>query len=185
MRRPGSRITPPAAYQLVEFLAREAGAYGCIYWQLAPSADLTAKPPTGRFFPVASWCRFSDIRPWYLLPADSITGEACLAGEPIVIPRIDDAKDRINEAARRLLQEHWRMTSCAAAPVDPRPARRAVTFYKRDGPLERSRVARAAFLAGHLPALFAAIADREFLHFAEDLDDVLYPASSKAAPLGG
>jgi len=166
---------------LLEFLAKAAGADGCIFWQLAPSADLSAKPPLGRFFPVASWCRFSDIHPWYFLPAKSITGEACLAGKPVVIPSIDEVRDRIDSEALRLVSELWRMKSCAAAPVENRPAKRAVTFYKRDGPLDEGKVEEAAFLAAHVPVLFDAIAEREFLHFVEDLDEVLYPASAKVS----
>lgn len=70
--------SPGEIVRLLQFLCEEVGADGVIYWHLAPGSIVTRETMQGRFSPVASWCRFDDIKPWYFLPVDSHTGHTWL-----------------------------------------------------------------------------------------------------------
>ena len=173
---------------LLEYLAKIAGADGVIFWRLAPGSILTETVLSGRFFPVASWCRFDDISPWYHVPADSITGQAWLERNhhPFKLTHSVKTDETVPEQARRIMTTHWHMDSCAAIPL---PAMGDVpsclTFYRRSSPLERDALTTTAALARQLPMLHSLSADRQALAFLTLLSRKLHPIAEAEGVTSG
>ena len=165
---------------LLKYLCNIGQADGIIYWQLAPGSLLTNDERRGRFFPIASWSVFDDVRPWYSLPVESVTGEAWLNREPEpfkLIPSIERDKT-VPDSARKSLMRLWNMDSCASIPVDGlnggTPT--CVTFYRRNKAIELKALESTVPLVHQLPMLHALAADRQSLNFLTKLSETLRPA---------
>jgi signal transduction histidine kinase len=179
----GGLEKPGDIQKLLELLGDTAGADGVVYWRLAPGSVLTEDERRGRFFPVASWCRFEDVLPWYYLPADSVTGRAWLARTRKAydyVPSIE-ADLTIPSEARQSLAARWKMISCASVPITASTAPiSGVTFYKRQFALNEDKVKDTLALVQQLPPLYALLGDRHALAFLSELNRTLHPLAKEA-----
>ncbi len=178
----GGLEKPSDIPKLLRHLAETAGADGAIFWRLAPGSTLSAENRVGRFFPVASWCRFDDVLPWYYLPADSVTGRAWLKRDKYAysyVPLVE-ADETISAEAREIMAHRWRMISCASVPITKREEPvSAVTFYARHQALEEERISRTVALVQQLPVLYALVGDRQALAFLSELNQTLHEPSKE------
>src|SRR6202451_2407788 len=168
---------------LLSWLAESAGADGIVFWKLTPGSILTHKERDGRFSPIAAWCGFKDVLPWYELPVKSITGEAWLQRDsrPYVLVESIMGDDRVSEEARMMASGQWGMNSCAAVPVTQigEPAT-CITFYKRHEPLQSNALERTLPSVQQLPLLHALATDRQALEFLTKLSSRLHPMDTRA-----
>jgi signal transduction histidine kinase len=171
---------------LLEYIVEVAKADGAVLWRLAPGSVLEKSEKHGRFLPIATWCRFDDVLPWYYLPAHSVTGEVWLARneKPYYIVESLETDPLVPAEARRLLLTRWNMRYCASIPIcqSPQGFIESVTFYRRSSPIEAPALQLAIPLVQELPTLYQLARDRLALEFLTALNYNLRFLDTESAP---
>ena len=61
---------------ILERIAREFGAFGCVLWEASPGSAITPERREGNFFALAQWFENGKVWPQHDIPMDSATGHA-------------------------------------------------------------------------------------------------------------
>jgi signal transduction histidine kinase len=166
----------PSIIKMLEVIARRMEMFGCGLWEIAPGADLDARPPKGRLVTVAAWWESGEMFALDDVPLDdSPTAKVAVLQQP------KTCRDIQVEGGKWRSHPFWKKYNlrgmCAVPLVLHDGTRAALNVYRRGAAtISEFDTFRLTKMAQVVPALIRVVRETVGLNLVSDVDKILREA---------
>jgi signal transduction histidine kinase/GAF domain-containing protein len=162
---------------ILESIAREIRAFGCVLWEASPGSSLTPIKREGEFFSLAQWFENGKTWPQHDIPVDSATGHAIAKNLPSYTA--NDIRKDSNCHQAEFLKEHDLTRVCLVPLLFMDHAVGSLNLFRQsqDPPFTEVDASRLRQMAGLLPALYETVRDEVAYRCSRAVNDMLQEAA--------
>jgi signal transduction histidine kinase/GAF domain-containing protein len=161
---------------ILESIAREIPAFGCVLWEASPGSTFSPDKREGGFFSLAQWFKNGKTWPQHDIPVDSATGHAIAHDLPSYT--VEDIRKDPNCYKSEFLEKHDLTQVCLVPLLFIDRAIGSLNLFRQsqEPPFTEVDAGRLRQMAGLLPALYETVRDEVAYRCSRAVNDMLHEA---------